>query len=73
MSKMKKKNIYRPESEIQQSHTLREPEVTYLHRGHSEEAEGTYPVMSLKEALTNGMPLEESRRLMFERIQKDFQ
>ena len=33
----------------------------------------SYPYMSRAEALKQGMPLEESRRLMLERIHKDFQ
>lgn len=31
-----------------------------------------YPVWSMKEALKTGMPLEESKRLLFERINRDF-
>lgn len=48
---------------------VKEPDAVYARK---ESISETYPVWSKKEALKTGMPLEESRRLMFERIQKDF-
>lgn len=62
---MKKFEEYRIKDETSK---VKEPEVTY---GQKESSE-TYPVMSMKEALKTGMLLEESRRLIMERIHRDF-
>lgn len=67
---MKKKNIY-PLPDQPDAQILHEPEAAYLKAESLGETE-TYPVMSMKEALTSGMLLEESRRLIFERIRQDF-
>ena len=48
--------------------SVKEPEITYQRSNSSE----TYPIMPLEEALKTGMYLEESRRLILERIHKDF-
>lgn len=52
-----------------QTSSVKEPMVEYERKNSSE----TYPVMSMKDALKTGMPLEESRRLIMERIHRDFQ
>ncbi|RHR40219.1 hypothetical protein DWX23_09740 [Parabacteroides sp. AF18-52] len=62
---MKKLNEYPIQDETS---SVKEPEITYQ-RGNSSE---TYPIMPLEEALKTGMYLEESRRLILERIHKDF-
>ncbi|MFV0582563.1 MAG: hypothetical protein ACK5N4_11010 [Parabacteroides gordonii] len=43
--------------------SAKEPEATY---------KTSYPYMSRAEALKHGMPLEESKRLILERIHKNF-
>ncbi|MCL3849954.1 MULTISPECIES: hypothetical protein [Parabacteroides] len=48
--------------------SVKEPEEMYVQSSSLEK----YPVMSMKEALKTGIPLEESKRLIFERIKRDF-
>ncbi|GGJ84520.1 hypothetical protein [Parabacteroides faecis] len=62
---MKKLNEYPIQDETS---SVKEPEITYQRSNSSE----TYPIMPLEEALKTGMYLEESRRLILERIHKDF-
>lgn len=63
---MKKFKEYQSENDTS---SVKEPEEMYVRNPSSTEK---YPVMSMKEALKTGMPLEESRRLIFERIERDF-
>lgn len=62
---MKKLNEYSIQDETS---SVKEPEVEYQRNDSLE----TYPVMPLEEALKTGMYLEESKRLILERIHKDF-
>ena len=62
---MKKLNEYPIQDETS---SVKEPEITYQRSNSSE----TYPIMPLEDALKTGMYLEESRRLILERIHKDF-
>ena len=62
---MKKLNEYPIQDETS---SVKEPEITYQRSNSSE----TYPIMPVEEALKTGMYLEESRRLILERIHKDF-
>ncbi len=48
---------------------VNEPEALYAVRSKSNEE---FPVMSMEEVLRNALSLEESRRLVFERIYQDF-
>lgn len=57
---MKKLNEYPIQDETS---SVKEPEVEYS---------TSYPYMSRAEALKHGMPLEESKRLILERIHRDF-
>lgn len=63
---MKKFKEYSLESETSK---VKEPEAVYMKNDTSSKP---YPVWSMKEALKTGMPLEESKRLLFERINRDF-
>ena len=62
---MKKLKEYSIKNEVP---SVKELEIPYQRSDSSE----TYPVMPLEEALKTGMYLEESRRLILERIHKDF-
>lgn len=57
---MKKKNSYIND---QDKSSLKEPEIAY----HT-----ALPYMSRAKALEYGIPLEESKRILFEKIQQDF-
>ena len=59
---MKKLNSY-TNPENQDKSSLREPEVVY---------HAALPYMSKAEALQHGMTLEDSKKILFEKIHQDF-
>lgn len=65
------KKVTKYKNENNEISRLEEPEISYASNVSGEIGE-IIPFMSMDEVLRNGLSLEESRRLMFQRIYDDF-